>query len=96
MEGTLIEQAFTLMIVGMITVFAVLGLVISMGNALIRFVNKYVPEVETPAPKAAAAPASAADGTNINTVKLKHNTLINLSIMTQFMKPEQIISLYIF
>lgn len=60
MEGTLIEQAFTLMIVGMITVFAVLGLVIAMGNALIRFVNKYVPEVETPAHKAAAAPASAA------------------------------------
>lgn len=59
MEGTLIEQAFTLMIVGMITVFAVLGLVIAMGNALIRFVNKYVPEVEAPAPKA-AAPASAA------------------------------------
>ncbi|MEE1259923.1 MAG: OadG family transporter subunit [Paludibacteraceae bacterium] len=59
MEGTLIEQAFTLMIVGMITVFAVLGLVIAMGNALIRFVNKYVPEEEAPAPKA-AAPASAA------------------------------------
>ena len=58
MEGTLIEQAFTLMLVGMITVFAVLGLVIAMGNALIRFVNKYVPEEE--APKAAAAPASAA------------------------------------
>ena len=53
MEGTLIEQAFTLMLVGMITVFAVLGLVIAMGNALIRFVNKYVPEEE-------AAPASAA------------------------------------
>ena len=60
MEGTLIEQAFTLMLVGMITVFAVLGLVIAMGNALIRFVNKYVPEEEAPAPKAAAAPASAA------------------------------------
>ena len=58
MEGNLVE-ALKLMVVGMITVFAVLGLVIAMGNALIRFVNKYVPEEESPAPKA-AAPASAA------------------------------------
>lgn len=58
MEGNLVE-ALKLMLVGMITVFAVLGLVIAMGNALIRFVNKYVPEDEKPAPKA-ATPAPAA------------------------------------
>ena len=59
MEGNFVE-ALKLMAVGMITVFAVLGLVIAMGNALIRFVNKYVPEDEKPAPKAAASSASAA------------------------------------
>ncbi|MBP5704657.1 MAG: OadG family protein [Paludibacteraceae bacterium] len=59
MEGNFVE-ALKLMAVGMITVFAVLGLVIAMGNALIRFVNKYVPEDEKPAPKAVASSASAA------------------------------------
>lgn len=55
------------MIVGMITVFAVLGLVIMLGNALIRFVNKYVPEEEAPAPKAAAAAAPAAIAPDVMT-----------------------------
>ncbi|MCQ2489739.1 MAG: OadG family protein [Clostridia bacterium] len=68
MEGSLIEQAVTLMIVGMITVFAVLGLVIVLGNALIRFVNKYVPEEVAPvAPKAAAAAAPAAIAPDVMT-----------------------------
>ncbi len=48
------------MAVGMITVFAVLGLVIAMGNALIRFVNKFVPEDEKPAAPKSAAPQGAA------------------------------------
>lgn len=67
MEGSLIEQAVTLMIVGMITVFAVLGLVITLGNALIRFVNKYVPEEVAPVAPKAAAPAQAAIAPDVMT-----------------------------
>lgn len=38
------ELAIQLLIVGMLTVFAVLFIVIFIGNTIIRFVNKYMPE----------------------------------------------------
>ena len=36
--------AFEMMGVGMITVFVILSLVVLLGNLIIRFVNKYIPE----------------------------------------------------
>lgn len=36
-------MAFTLLLIGMITVFVVLLLVVAVGNLLIFFVNKYLP-----------------------------------------------------
>ena len=36
--------ALQLMGIGMITVFIILALVVLIGNAIIRFVNKYLPE----------------------------------------------------
>ncbi|MGD9931939.1 MAG: OadG family protein [Mangrovibacterium sp.] len=39
--------AFEMMGVGMITVFVILSLVVLLGNLIIRFVNKYIPEVVT-------------------------------------------------
>ena len=59
MEANL-TQALMLMTVGMFTVFVALGLVIAVGNVLIRFVNKYVPEDEKPEPKAVASATSVA------------------------------------
>ncbi|MBK8808003.1 MAG: OadG family protein [Bacteroidales bacterium] len=38
------EQAFLLLLVGMISVFASLFIVVFVGNLIILFVNKYVPE----------------------------------------------------
>lgn len=48
-----------LMIVGMLTVFAILLIVINLGKVLINVVNKIAPEEEV-APKKAAQPAVAA------------------------------------
>jgi oxaloacetate decarboxylase (Na+ extruding) subunit gamma len=42
-------EAFLLMIVGMTTVFAILFLVVGMGNVLIRIINRYFPEPLSPA-----------------------------------------------
>ena len=47
----------TLMIVGMVTVFAVLLIIINLSNRLIKIVNKIAPEEE--AKKKAAAPKAA-------------------------------------
>lgn len=41
-----IGLALQLMATGMITVFVILGLVVVIGNLIIRFVNKYLPEEE--------------------------------------------------
>ena len=41
-------SAFTLLLIGMITVFTILSLVVISGNLLIRLVNKYAP---APLPK---------------------------------------------
>ncbi|MBO5795204.1 MAG: OadG family protein [Bacteroides sp.] len=47
-----IQTALLLMVVGMVTVFIILLIVIGLGKALIAFVNKFVPEEEAPAKKA--------------------------------------------
>lgn len=51
-----------LMIVGMLTVFAILLIVINLGKVLIQVVNKVAPEEEVAPKKAAAKPAAAIDG----------------------------------
>ncbi|MBQ9237540.1 MAG: OadG family protein [Prevotella sp.] len=50
----------TLMIVGMVTVFAVLLIIINLSNLLIGIVNKIAPEEETAAKPAKAAKAVSA------------------------------------
>lgn len=50
MEGNLIE-GLKLMVIGMSTVFLILIIIILFGNALISFVNKFLPEEETPKAK---------------------------------------------
>ncbi|MGD9556867.1 MAG: OadG family transporter subunit [Mangrovibacterium sp.] len=52
-----LDLAMELLGVGMTTVFFILFLVVMIGNLIIRFVNKYIPE-ELPA---AAAPAAEPD-----------------------------------
>lgn len=39
-----LQTALSLLLVGMVTVFIILTLVVVCGNLLIRFVNKYFPE----------------------------------------------------
>lgn len=41
-----LEIALQLLITGMVTVFLILFLVVFIGNMIIRFVNKYIPETE--------------------------------------------------
>lgn len=55
--------ALLLMLVGMVTVFAVLLIVIGLGKLLIKLVNKYAPEdvVKTVRPAVAAAGSSIPD-----------------------------------
>ncbi|MBO4778827.1 MAG: OadG family protein [Bacteroidales bacterium] len=51
-------ESLFLMIVGMVTVFTVLCLVVVLGNVIIRFVNRFLPEeVAAAKPSASAAPA---------------------------------------
>jgi len=40
-----LSSAFLVLLVGMTTVFAILSLVVFTGSVLIRFVNRFVPEV---------------------------------------------------
>jgi oxaloacetate decarboxylase gamma subunit len=44
------HSALTLMLVGMITVFVILSLVVISGNVLIRIVNRYFPQPSSPSP----------------------------------------------
>jgi oxaloacetate decarboxylase (Na+ extruding) subunit gamma len=53
-----LERAFSLMGVGMVTVFLVLALVVFTGNMLIRFVNAFVPETQTPSSGPPSTPTS--------------------------------------
>lgn len=48
------NTAILLMLVGMITVFIILLIVMGLGKSLIAFVNKFVPAEEVPAKKAQA------------------------------------------
>ncbi len=43
-----IPEALKLLVVGMLTVFAILLIVIYLGKALIAFVNKFIPEEAKP------------------------------------------------
>ena len=52
-----------LMVVGMITVFVILWIIIGFGNLLIRLVNKYAPEEKL---KVAMRPAVAGAGNTIS------------------------------
>ena len=53
-------ESLFLMIVGMVTVFTVLCLVVLLGNIIIRFVNRFLPE-EAVAAKPSASAAHAID-----------------------------------
>jgi len=44
-----INEAVSIMIVGMITVFFILFLIVGIGNVIIRLSNKYLPEEIAPA-----------------------------------------------
>ena len=57
-----LSNALAIMIVGMITVFLILWLVVLIGNALIRLTNKFWPESEIAKKELKTASASS-DGT---------------------------------
>ena len=57
-----------LMIVGMLTVFAILLIVINLGKVLINVVNKIAPEEEVAPKKAAATAAPAAIDANTQAI----------------------------
>ena len=52
-----IQTGLLLMVVGMVTVFAILLIVIYLGKLLINLVNKYAPEEVVPVKKAPSGPA---------------------------------------
>lgn len=52
-----INTALLLMVVGMVTVFCILLIVINLGKGLILLVNKYAPEEVVPDKKGAKGPA---------------------------------------
>lgn len=56
MEGNVLE-ALKLLCVGLTTVFVVLLLIIMLGNSLIAFVNRFIPEDEKPATPQASSSA---------------------------------------
>ncbi len=58
-----LSNAFAIMIVGMITVFLILCLVVLIGNVLIRLTNKFWPEVEIVKKNTGTAAAVSSDGT---------------------------------
>lgn len=66
MEDNLFE-ALKLMLVGMVTVFIILLVVINLGKLLIYLVNKYAPE-EVEAPKKKVAAATQAIDANVKAV----------------------------
>lgn len=55
------DIGITLMVVGMVTVFAVLLIIINLSKLLINVVNKVAPEEEKPAKAVKQQPAVAAD-----------------------------------
>lgn len=65
-----IFEGLQLMGIGLSTVFAVLLLIIFLGNLLIKFVNKYVPEDEAPKAKAVSSPSNAVDANVAQAINL--------------------------
>ena len=59
MEGNLLES-LKLMVVGLTTVFAVLLLIIGVGNALISLANKFLPAEEVAAGKQSSQKSASA------------------------------------
>jgi oxaloacetate decarboxylase gamma subunit len=53
------ELALQLLGIGMLTVFVILFLVVLIGNVIIKFVNRYLPEAPKPVRKIAAATQAA-------------------------------------
>lgn len=62
-----INEAFELLVVGMLTVFMILLIVIGLGKVLISFVNKYAPEEEA---KKKVAPTPLASSVNAQTKEI--------------------------
>ncbi len=52
------STSLMLMGIGLATVFAVLLLIIWLGNLMVKLINKYAPEEEAPKAKTSAAPAA--------------------------------------
>jgi len=66
-----LSQALLVMVVGMITVFIVLGLVVLTGKLLIRFVNHFLPEAAKFSPKPSrTTPVIPTSTTSFNEKKL--------------------------
>lgn len=68
-------ESLTLMGVGIATVFAVLLLIIFLGNLLVSFINKYMPEEEAKPSAQAAQPAAAVDPNVAMAINLAINKL---------------------
>ena len=71
-----IFQALQLMVVGMITVFLILMIVINLGKLLIALVNKFAPE-EAVAPKKKVASVTAVDPMAQSIIKAAVEKLTN-------------------
>lgn len=71
-----IFQALQLMVVGMITVFLILMIVINLGKLLIALVNKFAPE-EVVAPKKQVASVAAVDPMAQSIIKAAVEKLTN-------------------
>lgn len=75
MENNIFE-ALQLMVVGMITVFLILMIVINLGKLLIALVNKFAPE-EAVAPKKQVASVAAVDPIAQSIIKAAVEKLTN-------------------
>lgn len=63
------EIALQLLGIGMITVFAILFLVVFIGNTIIKVVNRYMPEVEkTNTAKLQTTPSLAIDSRKVSAI----------------------------
>lgn len=62
MEETILSNAFSILVIGMITVLLILGLVVITGNLLIRLTNRFWPGSERPV-KTENGPGSIPAGT---------------------------------
>lgn len=73
------STAFSLLVIGMITVFVVLTLVVLTGNLLIRFVNRFLPATGGPPhTEAGSGPAIAAITATVDTVTKGKGTITKI------------------